>query len=153
MFSGFKGTRPPTKIVVIVNSKAPKNIKYFCTTLDHTGYYRKFIKAYAQITALMEKMLKKDVTFCSDEEFQTNLDILRNKMVTTPIMVFPDWKKEFHVHVDASYVVPGVMLAQPGEGNIDHLIAFASRKLSKVEKNYLSTECEGLAMVYVLQKF
>ena len=39
------------------------------------------------------------------------------------------------------------------EGELDHPIAFASRKLSKVEKNYSMTEHEGLAMVYVLQKF
>ena len=30
---------------------------------------------------------------------------------------------------------------------------FASRKLSKAEKNYLTIECEGLVMVYALQKF
>ena len=44
-------------------------------------------------------------------------------------------------------------MAQSGEGNIDHPIAFASRKLSTTEKNYTTTEQEGLAMVYALQKF
>jgi len=47
----------------------------------------------------------------------------------------------------------GVVLMQPGEGDLDHLIAFASRKLSFAEKNYMTTEREGLAMVYALQKF
>jgi len=47
----------------------------------------------------------------------------------------------------------GIVLAQSGEGNIDHPIAFASRKLSTAEKNYTTTEREGLAMVYALQKF
>ena len=37
----------PTKIVVIVNLEAPKNVKQLCTTLGHTRCYRKFIKAYA----------------------------------------------------------------------------------------------------------
>lgn len=37
--------------------------------------------------------------------------------------------------------------------DLDHPIAFASRRLSKVEKNYSTTKCEGLAMVYELQKF
>jgi hypothetical protein len=74
-------------------------------------------------------------------------------MVTAPILVFPDWSKEFHVHVDASSIALGVVLAQLGEEDIDHPLDFASRKLSTTEINYTATEREGLAMVYALQKF
>jgi hypothetical protein len=45
------------------------------------------------------------------------------------------------------------VLAQPGVGDIDHPLAFATRKLSTTEINYTTTEREGLSMVYVLQKF
>jgi hypothetical protein len=44
-------------------------------------------------------------------------------------------------------------LAHPKEGELDHPIAFASIKLSDSEKNYNTTEREGLVMVYALQKF
>jgi hypothetical protein len=74
-------------------------------------------------------------------------------MVIVPILVFPDWTKEFHVHVDASSIALGAMLAQPGEGYIDHPLSFDSRKLSTTKNNYTTTEREGLAMVYALQKF
>ena len=74
-------------------------------------------------------------------------------MVTAPILVFPNWKVSFHVHVDASSIALGVILAQAGEGGPDHPIMFASRKLSSGEHNYTTTKREGLAMVYVLQKF
>ena len=57
------------------------------------------------------------------------------------------------MHVDASSTTLGVVLAQPGEGDLDHPIAYASRKLSFAEQNYTTTEREGLAMVYALQKF
>jgi transposase InsO family protein len=57
------------------------------------------------------------------------------------------------VHVDASTIALGAILAQPGTGELDHPIAFASRKLSESEQNYNTTEREGLAMVYALQKF
>ena len=54
-------------------------------------------------------------------------------MVTTPILVFPDWEKTFHVHVDASAIALGAILAQPRVGDLDYLIAFATRKLSDSE--------------------
>ena len=76
----------PTKVAIIVNLEAPNNVKQFHTTLGHTGYYRKFIKAYAQITTPMEKLLK-DVMFCWDEDCQKSLDILKEKMVIAPILV------------------------------------------------------------------
>jgi hypothetical protein len=50
-------------------------------------------------------------------------------MVTAPILVFLDWSKEFHIHVDAYSIALGGVLAQPEEGEIDHPLAFASRKL------------------------
>jgi hypothetical protein len=78
---------------------------------------------------------------------------LKEKMVTAPILVFQDWEKTFHVHVDASTIALGDILAQPGVGDLDHPIAFASRKLSDLEQNYNTTGSEGLAMVYALQKY
>lgn len=55
----------------------------------------------------MERLLNKDVTFCWDEDFQKSLDVLKEKMVTTHILVFSNWMKNFHVHVDASCIVLG----------------------------------------------
>ena len=60
------------------------------------------------------------------------------------------WKKIFHVHADASSIALGIILEQPREGGIDYPIAFANKKLSLAERNYTTTEREGLAMVYAL---
>jgi hypothetical protein len=56
------------------------------------------------------------------------------------------------VHVDVYSIALGAVLAQPGEGDIDHLLDFSRRKISTVEVNYTTTKREGLAMVYALQK-
>jgi hypothetical protein len=66
--------------------------------------------------------------------------MLKQKLVTTLILIFPDWKKEFHVHVDASSISLGEILSQPREGDIYHPISFASGKLSIAEKNYTTTK-------------
>jgi hypothetical protein len=99
------------------------------------------------------RILKKDCQFHWTEECQQSFDTLKQKMVTVPILVFPDWSKEFHVHVDASSITLGEVLAQSRAGDIGHPLSFASRKLSTAEINYTTIEREGLAMVYVLQKF
>jgi hypothetical protein len=74
-------------------------------------------------------------------------------MVTASILVFPNWEKTFYVHVDTSTIALGAILAQPRARDLDHPIAFASRKLSDSEQNYNTIERKGLAMVYALQKF
>ena len=77
--------------------------------------------------------MKCDAKFEWTMECQKSLDILKENMVTAPILVFPNWKVTFHVHVDASSITLRIIIAQLGEGALDHPIAFASRKLSSVE--------------------
>ena len=68
------------------------------------------------------------------------MEKLKNKMASAPILVFLEWKKEFHVHVDALFVVLDIVLTQPGEGALDHPISFTSRKLSTSQNNYTRTK-------------
>jgi hypothetical protein len=51
------------KIATILYLKPPTSVKQMCMTLGHTGYYKKFIKGYAQITTTMEILLKKETNF------------------------------------------------------------------------------------------
>jgi hypothetical protein len=122
----------PAKIVIIVNLPPPKSVRQLRAHLD-IGYYKKFIKGYVQITASMEKMLKKDTKFQWNEDCKHRLDTLKEKMVTTPILVFLDWEKTFHVHVDASTITLEAIQVQPRAGDLDHPIAFSTRKLFESE--------------------
>ena len=101
----------PVKITLILSFPSPTDVKMLRETLGHTGYYHKFIKGYVAITTPMEKLLKKDNAFVWSPECQGSFDTLKAKMASTPILVFPDWNKEFHVHVDASSTTLGVVLA------------------------------------------
>jgi hypothetical protein len=85
----------PSKIAIIVDLNPPTSVTQLCTMLEHIGYYRKFIEGYAQITTPMEKLLKKYFQFQWIEECQQSFDTLKHKMVTKPILVFPDWSKKF----------------------------------------------------------
>ena len=117
------------------------------------GYYRRFIRNYAKITSPLEKLLRKSEVFQWTDDCKLALDTLKEKLATTPILVHPDWYKQFHVHIDASSIPLGAVLAQLGETIVDHPVYFASRKLSNAERNYTTMEREALVMVYSLQKF
>ena len=51
------------KVAIILDLPPPTSITQLRSMLGHTGYYRKFIKRYTDITAPMEKLLKKDAKF------------------------------------------------------------------------------------------
>ena len=78
----------PANIAFILSFPPPTNVKQLIATLGHTGYYRKFIKGYTAITSLMEKFLKKDLVFVWSQECESSLDTLKEKMASTPILVF-----------------------------------------------------------------
>ena len=119
----------PTKFVIILDLQPPTLVTQIRSVLGHTRYYRNFIRLYAEITAPMEKLLKKDVKFQWTVACQESLDKLKNKMAIVPILVFPYQKKEFHIHVDVSSVALRLVLSQPREGALEHPISFSSRKL------------------------
>jgi hypothetical protein len=87
----------------------------------------------------MEKLLRKDIKFQWNEDCQRGLDMMKENMLTKTILVFPDWEKTFHVHVDASAITLGSILVQPGVGELDHPLAFASKKMSESENKYNTT--------------
>ena len=97
--------------------------------------------------------MKESELFRWTPECDKEFDILKEKLSTAPILIFPNWKIEFHVHVDALGIALRAILAQPREGNMNHPTYFASRKISQDERNYTTTEREGLNMNYALQKF
>ena len=49
----------PVKVVIVLELPPPTSVKQLRSMLGHTGYYRKFIKGYVEITTPMEKLLKK----------------------------------------------------------------------------------------------
>jgi len=71
-----------------------------------------------------------------NEDCHQGLDTLKERMFKTPILVFTDWGKTFHVHVDALAIALGAILVHPGAGDLDHPIAFGSKKLSELEQKY-----------------
>jgi hypothetical protein len=97
-------------IIAILDMVAPTSIRELRVTLGHTGYYRRFIQNYAKIDTPLEKLLRKDTKYSLTSKCHEALDTLKEKLLTMLILVFLDWSKFFHVHVDASSIALGTIL-------------------------------------------
>jgi hypothetical protein len=80
----------PAKLVVIVNMPPPMSAKNLRSTLGHTGYYCRFSRRYAKIIAPLENLLKKSEVFQWTPKCDKVFDILKENVITTPIMIFPN---------------------------------------------------------------
>ena len=87
----------------------------------------------------------------SRKECQTAFDNLKGKLVTAPVLAFPNFDKSFVI--DASIKGLGAVLSQQQEDGQMHPVAFASRALSQQEKNYSVTDLETLAVVWAVSHF
>ena len=118
--------------------------------MGHCGYYLRFIYMYADVA---RPLYAHSIVFEWTNKCEQAFQKLKNALISTPILKAPDWNKVFHVHIDASAYAIGCILAQPHENNMDFPVSYSSRQLNSAEKNYTTTEWEGLAMVYVVKKF
>ncbi|XP_076944255.1 uncharacterized protein LOC143614819 [Bidens hawaiensis] len=92
-----------------------------------------------------------DVPFDFNEECAKAFDILKQKLVEALILQSPDWKLPFEIMCDASDYAIGAVLGQRVEKK-PISIYYASKTLSDAQLNYITTEKELLAIVYLMDK-
>ena len=96
--------------------------------------------------------MDKDCKFCFDESCLKAFSELKEKLVSAPIIISPDWNSPFEVMCDASGVALNVVLGQI-KNKILHPIYYASKALNEAQKNYTVTEQELLAVVFAFAIF
>ena len=74
------------------------------------------------------------------------VDILKRKVQSTPILVFPDFNKPFLLETDASKEGLGAVLSQKQGDGCYHPVTFGSCSMTPLEKNYHSSKLEFLTL-------
>ena len=80
--------------------------------------------------------------------------MLKEKILTSSLLVFPDFAKPFLLEMDASKEGLGAVLSQKQDDGRFHPVTFGSRSLMPTEKNYHSSKLEFLALKWgVMEHF
>nr|CAE02079.2 OSJNBa0074B10.7 [Oryza sativa Japonica Group] len=91
-------------------------------------------------------LLKKEEKFVWSPQCEKAFQTLKEKLVSSPVLILPDTRKDFIVYCDASRQGLGCVLMQEG-----HVVAYASRQLWPHEGNYPTHDLELAAVVHALK--
>jgi len=78
---------------------------------------------------------------------------LQNTLMTSPVLLLPDYDRPFTLIMDASDYVTGAILEQNDAFGWSHLVAYYSKSLQPAERNYEIHNKELLAIVQALKHF
>ena len=140
------------KIEAIEKLPPPSSVKGIRSFLGHAGFYRRFIKDFSQIAKPLSNLLVQGIPFEFDSQCLHAFSVLKDKLISTPIVVAPDWSFPFELMCDASDFAIGAVLGQKRE-KIFQVIYYGSRTLNDAQLNYATTEKELLAIVFAFDKF
>jgi hypothetical protein len=84
------------------------------------------IKKFACVMALITKLLKKIEVFEWTTKCQTAWEDIKNQYIQAPLLISPNWELEFHVHIDASQLAVGVVLAHNPTCKINQYVIYSS---------------------------
>lgn len=106
------GVKPdPTKISCVRDHPVPRNPTEIKQFLGLSRYYKRFIEKYSQIAKPMTTLLKKGQPFEWTTECQTAFETLVQKLVTAPILQYPNFEEPFILTTDTSQYAIGSIIS------------------------------------------
>ncbi len=138
----------PSKVDAVQKLPSPKTVTQLRSFLGLAGYYRRFIQSFSEKAKPLHKLLEKEQPYKWKDNQQEAFDTLKQKLITAPILAYPNFSKTFILATDASYHGYGATLSQIGKDKKEHPVAYASKSLCLGEVNYGATELECAAIVW-----
>ena len=92
----------PNKLDCIQHMPAPKNMKEIKQFLGLTGYYRKFVPRFLDISRPLTTLTKKDKKFEWTPACQKSFDLLKETLCGEPLLKYADTSKPYILYTDAS---------------------------------------------------
>lgn len=106
-----------------------------------SSYYQKFIQNFSKIARPLHQLTCKNAHFVWTPACQS---ALKNRLVAPPVLAYPCFQRDFVLETDASIDGIGAVLGQYQDDRKVHPVSYASRVLSRSERNYGITDLKSI---------
>ena len=130
----------------------PRTPKQVCAFLGLVGYYRKFIKNFMKIAKLLTLPTRQQVKFEWTPEHQEAFMKLKESIIQTPILQYPNPSKRYIVYTDTLDDACRAQLIQEHDGT-EFPIAFLSHTFLETQRKWSITEQEAYGVYYAVTKW
>ena len=127
----------------------PETYTQVCAFCRLAGHYQRFSKGFTNLAHPLYDVLGKEVKMGLVDlppEVQEAVNILKGKVQSMPVLVFPNFNKPFLLETDASKEGLGAVVSQKQSDGRYHPVSFGSHSLTPSEKNYHSSKLEFLML-------
>lgn len=140
------------KVAAIRQAGPPQNVSEARSFLGLAQFVSKFVPDLSSIAEPIQRLTHKNTEFKWGKEQQLAFEKLKELITHADVLAYFDVNSRTRIVADASPVGLGAVLTQL-HGSEWRVIAYASRRLSDVERRYSQTEKEALALVWACERF
>jgi hypothetical protein len=144
----------PVKIAGVSEWPTPRSKKEVQSFIGFANFYRRFIADFSHHARALFDLTWKDVPFVWGTREEDAFTKIKELVTSAPVLVLPYSTRPYRVEADGSGVATGAVLSQPSsEDGKWHPVAFLSKSLSAVERNYEIHDTEMLAIIRALEEW
>ncbi|XP_013404718.1 uncharacterized protein K02A2.6 [Lingula anatina] len=141
------------KVKAIRDAPVPKNVQELESFIGLVNYYGAFFKDMSTTLAPLNRLRQKNVNWKWTEECQKAFDACKCELSSDRVLTHYDSQRKIKLDCDASAYGVGAVISHIMDDGSEKPIAFASRTLSKSERNYAQIEKEALSIIFGVTKF
>ena len=146
-------TPKDTKVKALLAAERPQNKKQLQSFLGFANYYSRYLVNYAQISAPLTDMLRKNKQFKWTDQAETSFCKIKSMLAAKPVLTIVNYDKQFYLFVDSSDVAIGAALMQMDDEGKYKPVCYFSKKLTDAQRKYCTTDKEALALVLSVRAF
>lgn len=144
--------KSPEKIQAIVDAVPPKNVSQLKSFLGIVNYYRLFIPNASMVLSPLYDLLQKGKKWEWTKNHDTVFSKIKTELSSDRVLAHFNCGAKLILTVDASPTGLGAILSQIEEGK-EKPISYASRVLTKAEKNYSQIQKEATAIIFGIRRY